>query len=70
MNTYNWPIELDAEQNRLMLQYMAQNQAQAKTATSLLDEGGKAALENIDKRHKANHVWEMLVLAAESSRYG
>jgi hypothetical protein len=38
--------------------------------TELLTDEGKAALERIEAKPMIDHTWDMLVLAARSSRYG
>jgi hypothetical protein len=41
----------------------------APPPVELLTEEGKASLERINAKHKQEHIWNMIVLAAESSRY-
>ena len=41
----------------------------ARTSVELLTPDGKAALEALNKRREADRIWDMVVLAARSSRY-
>jgi hypothetical protein len=63
------PAKPDSDRSVVHISEIATWPADSNAPTDLLTPEAKTAIERIKTRSQQDHIWNMIVLAAESSRY-